>query len=55
VEEREGSRIARVQYDGIVRLTYLDFVPEAVVGDCVMVRAGLAMSRVNAKIGVRTH
>jgi hydrogenase expression/formation protein HypC len=55
VEEREGSRIARVQYDGIMRLTYLDFVPEAVVGDYVMVGAGFAISRVNAKKGVRTH
>ena len=55
VEEREGSRIARVQYDGIMRLTYLDFVPEAVVGDYVMVRAGFAISRVNVEKGVRSH
>jgi hydrogenase maturation factor len=33
----------------------MDFVPEAVVGDYVMVHAGFAISRVNSGKGIRTH
>jgi hydrogenase expression/formation protein HypC len=55
VEEREGSRIARVQFGGITRPAYLDFVPEAAVGDYVMVHVGFAISRVNAEEAARTY
>jgi hydrogenase expression/formation protein HypC len=54
VEERDGSRIARVQFGGIVRQTYLDFVPEVVAGDYVMVHVGVAISRVDAEEAERT-
>ena len=43
-QERNGSRIARVQFGGIVREAYLDFVPEAQVGDYVVVHVGFAIS-----------
>lgn len=55
VEERDGSRIARVQFGGITRPAYLDFVPEASVGDFVMVHVGFAISRVNAEEAARTY
>jgi hydrogenase expression/formation protein HypC len=55
VEERDGSRIARVQFGGITRPAYLDFVPEAAVGDYVMVHVGFAISRVNAEEAARTY
>ena len=55
VEERDGSRIARVQFGGITRSVYLDFVPEAAVGDYVIVHVGFAISRVNAEEAARTY
>jgi len=54
-QERNGSRIARVQFGGIVREAYLDFVPEAQVGDYVMVHVGFAISRVDAAEAQRTY
>lgn len=54
-EERDGSRIARVQFGGITRQACLDFVPEADVGDYVMVHVGFALSRVDAEEAERTY
>jgi hydrogenase expression/formation protein HypC len=39
-EEAQGIRVGRVQFGGIVRSVRLDFVPEAAVGDYVMVHVG---------------
>jgi hydrogenase expression/formation protein HypC len=55
VEERDGSRVARVQFGGITRPACLEFVPEAAVGDYVMVHVGFAISRVNAEEAARTY
>jgi len=55
VEERDGSRTARVQFGGITRAAHLDFVPEAAVGDYVIVHVGFALSRVNAEEAARTY
>lgn len=54
-EERNGSRIARVEFGGITRQAYLDFVPDAGVGDYVMVHVGFAISRVDAEEAQRTY
>ncbi len=54
-EERKGSRVARVQFGGITREVYLNLVPEAVVGDYVMVHVGFAISRVDAAEAERTY
>jgi len=43
VEERDGSRCARVRFGGVVRETLLDLVPEAEVGDYVLVHVGFAL------------
>ena len=50
-----GSRIGRVRFGGITRQTYLDFVPEAEIGDYVIVHVGFAISRVNAAEAARTY
>jgi hydrogenase expression/formation protein HypC len=55
VEERDGSRLARVQFGGIVRQVSLDFVPEAALGDYVMVHVGFAISLVDAEEAARTY
>ena len=48
-------RAARVQFGGIVRQVSLDFVPEAGVGDYVMVHVGFAISRVDSSEAERTY
>jgi len=48
-------RAARVQFGGIVRQVSLDFVPEAGLGDYVMVHVGFAISRVDAIEAERTY
>ncbi len=51
----DSSRTARVQFGGIVRQAHLDFVPEAKVGDYVMVHVGFAISIVDAEEARRTY
>lgn len=48
------SRIARVEFGGVTRQVYLDFVPEAQPGDYVLVHVGFAISRLDAKEAART-
>jgi hydrogenase expression/formation protein HypC len=54
-EEREGSRLGRVEFGGIVCEVCLDLVPEAVPGDYVIVHAGFALSRLDAEEAERTY
>jgi hydrogenase expression/formation protein HypC len=54
-EQRNGLRIGRVRFGGIVREASLDFVPEAQLGDYVMVHVGFAISRVDAEEAARTY
>src|SRR5579863_3414442 len=54
-EERDGNRIAKVQFGGISRQAFLTFVPEARVGDYVMVHVGFAIRRVDAEEAARTY
>jgi len=54
-EENDGIRVGRVQFGGIVRSARLDFVPEAAVGDYVMVHVGFAISTVNETEAQRTY
>jgi len=54
-EEQNGLRVGRVQFGGIVRSVRLDFVPEAAVGDYVMVHVGFAISQVDETKAERTY
>jgi hydrogenase expression/formation protein HypC len=54
-KEENGSRFGRVQFGGITRLVQLDFVPEAEIGDYVIVHVGFALSKVNAEEAQRTY
>ncbi len=49
------SRIAQVQFGGITRQVYLDFVPEVQPGDYVLVHVGFAISKVDAEEAARTY
>jgi hydrogenase expression/formation protein HypC len=48
------SRIGRVEFGGVTRQTCLDFVPEANVGDYVLVHVGFALSRIDETEAHRT-
>jgi hydrogenase expression/formation protein HypC len=55
IQEMGAIRTARVQFGGIVRQVSLSFVPEAGMGDYVMVHVGFAISRVDAAEAERTY
>ena len=55
IHEQGPLRAARVQFGGIVRQVSLNFVPEAGLGDYVMVHVGFAISRVDASEAERTY
>lgn len=50
-----GIRVGRVQFGGITRETCLDFVPEASVGDYVIVHVGFAISLVDSEEAERSY
>lgn len=50
-----GVRVGRIEFGGIIRSACLDFVPEAVPGDYVMVHVGFAISRVDAAEAERAY
>jgi hydrogenase expression/formation protein HypC len=54
-EERDGGRIAKVQFGGITRQVMLNFVPEAQVGDYVVVHVGFAISRLDEEEARKTY
>ncbi|HKE06791.1 MAG TPA: HypC/HybG/HupF family hydrogenase formation chaperone [Candidatus Acidoferrum sp.] len=53
--QKDGVRTGRVLFGGIVREACLDFVPEAKVGDYVMVHVGFAISAVDREEAERTY
>jgi hydrogenase expression/formation protein HypC len=55
IEEKDGIRSGRVQFGGITRQACLDFVPEAKVGDYVVVHVGFAISLVDKDEAERTY
>jgi hydrogenase expression/formation protein HypC len=46
-EQADGLRMARVSFAGIVKEVCLAYLPEAEVGDYVIVHVGFAISRVD--------
>lgn len=53
-EMHDGMWIGRVQFGGITRKTCLDLVPEAAVGDYVIVHVGFGLSVVDRDEAERT-
>lgn len=49
IDDAGGLRQARVQFGGITRAASLELVPEAQVGDYVLVHVGFAISRIDEK------
>ncbi len=54
VEQLATNRIGKVEFGGITRQAYLDFVPEAEVGDYVIVHVGFAISIVDEQEALET-
>jgi len=54
-EVENGIRIGRVEFAGVCRATCLDLVPEASVGDYVLVHVGFALSRVDREEAERSY
>jgi hydrogenase expression/formation protein HypC len=53
--EKIGMRMARVQFGGIAREVCLEYVPEAQMGDYVLVHVGFAISRIDEAEAERTY
>ena len=54
-KEIDGLRVGRVQFGGVTRDAYLDYVPEAQPGDYVIVHVGFAISKIDAEEARRTY
>ena len=50
-----GMHMARVQFGGVVREACLEYVPETLSGEYVLVHVGFAISRVNEEEAQRTY
>jgi hydrogenase expression/formation protein HypC len=55
VFEDRGLRMARADFGGTVRKICLDQLPEAGLGDFVLVHVGFALSRVDPEEAARTY
>jgi hydrogenase expression/formation protein HypC len=55
ISRKDGVCAGRVEFGGIVNQVCLDFVPEAEVGDYVVVHVGFAISRVDREEAERTY
>lgn len=54
VQQRDGARTGQVTFGGVTREVALDFVPEADVGDWVLVHVGFALGVIDAEEAART-
>lgn len=53
--DTNGLRMGKVQFGGVVREACLAYVPEASIGDYVVVHVGFAISRVDEEEALRTY
>ena len=53
--EKNGMRMAKVQFGGIAREACLEYVPDTKVGEYVLVHVGFAISKVDEEEAQRTY
>ena len=53
--DRHGVRMSKVDFGGVTREACLEYLPEAQVGDYVMVHVGFAISKVDPEEAARTY
>ncbi len=54
-ENAEGLRMGMANFGGIVKQVCLEYTPEVVVGDFVLVHVGFALSKVDEYVAARTY
>ena len=50
----DGLRMSKVDFGGVTREACLEYLPEAALGDYVLVHAGFAISRVDPEEAAKT-
>ena len=55
VRDETGLRIGKVRFAGITRDVCLDYVPDAAVGEYVLVHVGFAISKIDPEEAARTY
>jgi hydrogenase expression/formation protein HypC len=53
--ESGGMKMARVSFGGMVKQVCLEYTPEAIPGDYVLVHVGFALSRIDQAEAERTY
>ena len=53
--ENHGVRMSKVDFGGITREACLEYVPDAKLGDYVLVHVGFAISKVDEEEAARTY
>ena len=53
--ERDGVRMGKIDFGGISRDACLEYIPDAALGDYVMVHVGFAISKVDEEEAARTY
>jgi hydrogenase expression/formation protein HypC len=53
--ERHGVRMSKVDFGGITREACLEYIPDANLGDYVLVHVGFAISKVDEEEAARTY
>lgn len=54
IMEKDGVRMGRVNFDGIVKEVCLAYVPEIVVGEYTIVHVGFALTRIDEESAQKT-
>jgi len=51
----EGVRMGKANFGGIVKAVCLEYTPEVVIGDYVLVHVGFALSKVDEDVAAETY
>jgi hydrogenase expression/formation protein HypC len=55
LSEKNGVKMSKVDFGGITREACMEYVPEAQIGEYVLVHVGFAISRVDEEEAARTY
>jgi hydrogenase expression/formation protein HypC len=54
IEERDGTRMASVDFGGVVKEVCLEYLPDLKVGEYAIVHVGFALQRLDEEEALRT-
>jgi hydrogenase expression/formation protein HypC len=55
VRQEDGLQVGKVSFGGMVKQVCLEYTPDAVPGDYVLVHVGFALSRIDEEEAERTY